>query len=159
MRQYTPRNGPPHDWNVPLKYTITTQAAAFSDLHPSGRRGYNMQELAQLAGFPWWRLFAPNTTMTDLRKMIGNAVPCEMIKDQYLQIHKSLDKGDLQMAKWLDMANDVADRRYLPHPLIELDAEDDVEMIETFRTPRRSRRVVVVDLDDDTESERIIIDG
>nr|POE59246.1 modification methylase ngomiv [Quercus suber] len=169
MQQHTARRGLPHDWNVPLKFTITTGCSALNDLHPSGLRGYTMQELAQLAGFPWWRLFAEGTTMTDLRRMIGNAVPCEMIKDQYLQIHKSLDEGDAEMARWLGTANTVdatrttSSRGHMYHSPIELDADHDIEMLDTAPPPSYPRRDalrsrVIIDVDSEIEPEYIIVD-
>ncbi|KAK4947213.1 hypothetical protein LTR10_013985 [Elasticomyces elasticus] len=61
---------------------------------------FTMQELAILAGFPWWRKFAV-ACMTKLREIIGNAVPAGLAADMYEMVHRSLDQGEEEMAQWL----------------------------------------------------------
>ncbi|KAK5687630.1 hypothetical protein LTS10_001770 [Elasticomyces elasticus] len=90
---------PRYDDDMPLNYTITCSGGE-GDIHPNGERSFTGQELAVLAGFPWWRRFA-NASMTKLREIIGNAVPVGLAMDLYEMVHKSLDLGEQEMAQWL----------------------------------------------------------
>ncbi|KAK4892721.1 hypothetical protein LTR27_008820 [Elasticomyces elasticus] len=90
---------PRYDDDITLNYTITCSVGE-GDIHPSGERSFTGQELAVLAGFPWWRRFA-NASMTKLREIIGNAVPVGLAMDLYEMVHKSLDLGEEEMAQWL----------------------------------------------------------
>ncbi|KAK3627249.1 hypothetical protein LTR56_019349 [Elasticomyces elasticus] len=87
------------DYDIPLPYTITCDGGD-GDIHPCGWRSFIMQELAMLAGFPWWRKFAV-ACMTRLRVIIGNAVPAGLAADIYEMVHRSIDLGEEEMAQWL----------------------------------------------------------
>ncbi|KAK5131724.1 hypothetical protein LTR08_000613 [Meristemomyces frigidus] len=99
LLRFTPKVGVKWDPNSQLSHTITC-SGGLADTHPSGTRTHDMQELAQLAGFPPDRKFA-QATMTQLREMIGNAVPSGLALDVYREVHKSLDNGDAEMISWL----------------------------------------------------------
>ncbi|KAK5705322.1 hypothetical protein LTR97_002440 [Elasticomyces elasticus] len=90
---------PRYDDDVTLNYTITCSGGE-GDIHPGGERSFTGQELAVLAGFPWWRRFAI-ASMTKLREIIGNVVPVGLAMDLYYMVHKSLDEGEEEMAQWL----------------------------------------------------------
>ncbi|KAK5690693.1 hypothetical protein LTR17_025865 [Elasticomyces elasticus] len=100
MQQHSIKNKPPLlDDNITLPYTILCKSGKH-DVYKSGQRSHNMQELAMLAGFPWWRKFAP-ASMTALRRQIGDAVPVGLATDSYKMVHGTLDWGEEEMAQWL----------------------------------------------------------
>ncbi|KAK0941531.1 hypothetical protein LTR29_006910 [Friedmanniomyces endolithicus] len=99
MQRHSIKDEPSYDDDITLPYTIVCKSSK-GDLHPSGKRSFNMQELAMLAGFPRRRKFAP-ACMTALREIIGNAVPVGLAKDLYKMVHKDLDEGETEMGRWL----------------------------------------------------------
>ncbi|KAK3074459.1 hypothetical protein LTR53_003067 [Teratosphaeriaceae sp. CCFEE 6253] len=99
MRQSTPKDLPAYDPHQVHPHTITCDGGK-DDLYPSGKRSFNMQELALLLGFPLWRRFA-KATKTALRTMIGNAVPVALATSLYKMVHKGLDDGEAEMVQWL----------------------------------------------------------
>ncbi|KAK5128983.1 hypothetical protein LTR85_000316 [Meristemomyces frigidus] len=141
MLQYTLKNEQPWDPNTQVKYTITCDGGK-GDLHPSGQRTHDMQELAQLAGFPPERKFAA-ATMTSLREQIGNAVPACLAYDVYCMVHKALDQGETEMMLWLTGANEVKkegteEKKEKKRDVIVLDDdEEDLVMVD--------KEVIVID--------------
>lgn len=99
MLQYSVKAGEAYDPNQVLSCTITCNGGD-ADIHPSGMRSFDCQELAMLASLPAWRKFAP-APMTKLREMIGNMVPSTLGYDMYKMVHKCLDEGEVEMAMWL----------------------------------------------------------
>ncbi|KAK1089411.1 hypothetical protein LTR33_000071 [Friedmanniomyces endolithicus] len=99
MLRHTVEDESSYDDDITLPYTIVCKSGK-GDVHPSGKRSFNMQELAMLAGFPRRRRFAP-ACMTALREIIGNAVPVGLAKDLYKMVHKGLDNGEAEMGQWL----------------------------------------------------------
>ncbi|KAK3074678.1 hypothetical protein LTR53_002685 [Teratosphaeriaceae sp. CCFEE 6253] len=102
MRQSTPKDLPAYDPRQVHPHTITCDGGQ-GDLYPSGKRSFNMQELALLLGFPLWRRFA-KATKTALRTMIGNAVPVALATSLYKMVHKGLDDGEAELVQWLSEA-------------------------------------------------------
>lgn len=99
MEQSTPKdNLRPYDAKIQLKGCITTGGGA-SDLHPNGRRTFNMAELALLQGFPPDHKFAPDTK-TSIRKQIGNAVPSVVAKKLFEEVKKSMEAEDVVAAAY-----------------------------------------------------------
>lgn len=98
MKQFTPKSQHSYNRHVPLRGLITTSGGD-SDLHPTGTRSFNVQELALLQGFSIGHQFA-RATKTDLRKMIGNAVPTVFAEQLFTQIRKSLEESDRVGALW-----------------------------------------------------------
>jgi len=101
LRQYTSKNEPSYDPNVPLKQCITCSGGK-SDLHPSGKRSFKLYELAALQGFlPKHRFFGNKRgSMGQIRTQIGNAVPSMFAKQLFEHIIKSLEKSDRKRAAW-----------------------------------------------------------
>lgn len=104
MKQFTPKNKEPYDDNRPLKGCITTSGGE-ADLHPSGKRSFNLQELAQLAGFPAKHKFVGNKT--SIRRQIGNAVPANAATPFFKEIDKCLNEFDKEVAAWKEQEQDI----------------------------------------------------
>ena len=99
MQQYSPKpHGQAYNPNQPLAQAITT-GGGLSDTHPNGDRTFNMQELAQLGGFPPTHKFG-NTNKTSIRKQIGNAVPSCFAEVLFKEITASLRKSDRRAAAY-----------------------------------------------------------
>ena len=97
MHASTKKNEAPYNDNKPLGQCITTDGGK-GDLHPNGKRSFNLQELACLAGFPAsYRFFGG---MGSIRKQVGNAVPACFAKVLFQEIIKTLKKSDQADAEW-----------------------------------------------------------
>ncbi|KAK3673106.1 hypothetical protein LTR78_006946 [Recurvomyces mirabilis] len=99
MQVYTERAGPSYDPNIQLRGAITCSGGE-GDLHPTGKRGFRVQEFALLMGLPATYKFC-QAGITALKRLIGNMVPMETAKDIFTEIKKSLKHGDQQMTVWL----------------------------------------------------------
>lgn len=97
MLVHTPKNEEAYDDRVQLSGAITCGGGA-ANLHPSGLRSFNLQELAALQGFPPDHQFVGNTT--NIKKQIGNAVPSVFAKQLYQHIIRSLRESDRKNAAW-----------------------------------------------------------
>ncbi|KAK3684707.1 hypothetical protein LTR37_020001 [Vermiconidia calcicola] len=97
MRASIPRDGKPYDDREPLKQCITTSGGE-SNLHPKGKRTFNLQELACLAGFPLIHRFFG--TEGSIKRQIGNAVPACVGKAIFEQIIKTMRQTDKEIAAW-----------------------------------------------------------
>ena len=97
MRASTPKDSAPYDDNQPLQKCITTDGGQ-SNTHPSGKRTFNLQELACLAGFSTSHRFSG--CMTSIRKQIGNAVPACFAKTLFKEIIGCLEETDRMDAEW-----------------------------------------------------------
>ncbi|KAK0967421.1 hypothetical protein LTR91_017146 [Friedmanniomyces endolithicus] len=134
MLRHSIKDDPSYDDNFTLPYTIVCKSSE-GGLHPSGKRSFNMQELAMLAGFPRRRKFAP-VCMTALREIIGNAVPDGLAKDLYKMVHKGLDEGEAEMGRWLvevgALTNEDVERvmRSKKPETIDLSMKSEVELMQ-----------------------------
>lgn len=81
----------PYDANQPLKGAITCNGGKHN-LHPSGERPFNNQELALLQGFTTKHRFAGSKG--SIMKQLGNAVPGIAITPFFKQAVKALKKFD-----------------------------------------------------------------
>lgn len=97
MRAFTANFAAPYDANQPLHSCITTNGGQ-SDVHPSGRRSFNLQELACLAGFPQSHAF--HGCKTSIRRQIGNAVPPPVAKAIFKQVIQTMRETDSVEAEW-----------------------------------------------------------
>lgn len=97
MRDFTVKVAAPYDVNQPLRGCITTNGGE-SDVHPSGRRSFNLQELACLAGFPQSHAF--KGCKTSIRRQIGNAVPPPVAKAVFKQVIETMRQTDNIEAVW-----------------------------------------------------------
>ena len=68
------------------------------NVHPSGKRSFNLQELAALQGFPPNHSFFGNAT--SIRKQVGNAVPPVFAKKLFRHLTKSLEASDRELAAY-----------------------------------------------------------
>ncbi|KAF2160114.1 hypothetical protein M409DRAFT_70648 [Zasmidium cellare ATCC 36951] len=91
MQQHTKKDAAPYNPNRVLRAAITCDGGQ-GDVHPSGKRSFNMQELASLAGFPPRHQFTGFKTA--IRKQIGNAVPSMVAKSIFQDIEKSMRQAD-----------------------------------------------------------------
>ncbi|KAK3708012.1 hypothetical protein LTR37_011705 [Vermiconidia calcicola] len=97
MRSSIPRDGKAYNDRGPLKQCITTSGGE-SNLHPKGKRTFNLQELACLAGFPpTHRFFGSEGS---IKRQIGNAVPACVAKAIFEQIIKTMRQTDKEIAAW-----------------------------------------------------------
>lgn len=87
----TPKNFMPYNPDRPLQAAITCDGGE-GNLHPSGKRPFNNQELAQLQGFPANHTFVGRKR--SIMKQIGNAVPGKAATPFFREIMKSLKKFD-----------------------------------------------------------------
>jgi DNA (cytosine-5)-methyltransferase 1 len=83
--------------NIPLRAAITCSGGT-ANLHPSGRRTFNLFELAALQSFPPRHKFFG--TQGSIKKQIGNAVPAVFAKTLFSQIIKSLERSDRRIARY-----------------------------------------------------------
>ncbi|KAK4548173.1 hypothetical protein LTR36_010042 [Oleoguttula mirabilis] len=140
MLQSSPKNELPWNPNTQLGYTITCNGGQ-GDVHPSGLSTFDMQELAQMAGFPPERKFA-QAGKTKLRELIGNAVPSGLAYDIYGEVHKALDQGEVDMFAWLAGGSAAKkevekERGGRKKEVIVLDDEEDAVVVE--------KKVIVID--------------
>jgi DNA (cytosine-5)-methyltransferase 1 len=96
----------PYDPNQPLKRAITCDGGE-SNVHPSGRRTFNGQELALLQGFLNTHQFAG--TAGSIKKQIGNAVPSCFAKTLFEGIISSLRKSDRKARNYKPELVDLLD--------------------------------------------------
>jgi hypothetical protein len=75
----------------PLTRAIMT-GGTDDDLHPDGHRGFNLQELALLAGFLATHKFCG--TASAIKRQVGNAVPSCVAKAIFQSVIKSLKETD-----------------------------------------------------------------
>ena len=106
MAEFTAKDERPYDDRRPLKGCITTSGGD-ADIHPSGDRSFNMQELAQLAGFPAKHKFVG--CKTSIRKQIGNAVPANPATPFFEEIVESLKEFDKEVAAWKGEEQDIVE--------------------------------------------------
>ena len=93
MQNHTTKaGGTPYSPHQSLRSCITTNGGE-SDLHPNGKRSFNLQELALCQGFLPGHRFAPGGLGT-IRKQIGNAVPSCMAKAIFDEVVRTLRKSD-----------------------------------------------------------------
>jgi len=97
MRESNQVNMPGYDSNLPLRRCITCDGGQ-SNLHPSGRRTFELCELAALQAFLPTHRFAGGKTA--ILKQIGNAVPSCFGKILFEHITKSLRESDRKLALW-----------------------------------------------------------
>ena len=97
MRLFLERNKPGYDANKPLRCCITGSGGE-SNLHPCGKRTFELCELAALQAFLATHRFAGGKT--DILKQIGNAVPSCFGKILFEHITKSLRESDRKIALW-----------------------------------------------------------
>lgn len=98
MQAFTAKNEAPYDGNQPLRSCITTGGGE-GDLHPSGERSFNLQELAVLQSFAPTYRFAPSNK-TSIRRQIGNAVPSCLAEALFKSIIETLKISDQLTAEW-----------------------------------------------------------
>lgn len=97
MAESTPKNNKaPYMANQALRACITTSGGD-GDLHPSGKRSFNLQELAQMGGFPARHKFVGNKT--SIRRQIGNAVPATAATAFFEEVVKSVQQFDQEIAE------------------------------------------------------------
>ena len=106
MLAFTKKSEQPYNDNQPLRQCITGSGGE-GNLHPSGKRSFNLQELACLAGFPATYRFFGN--MTSIKKQIGNAVPACFAKVLFEEIVATLKKSDQEDAEWKPEIIDIDD--------------------------------------------------
>ena len=85
-----------------FRYTVCTQGIRDERTkmvlgHPSGKRYLTTCELAAIQGIPWQHTF-PSSSMTTVRRLIGNAYPSSMAQVIFKIIRKSLEKTDAESA-------------------------------------------------------------
>jgi DNA (cytosine-5)-methyltransferase 1 len=85
----------PYNDDRPLKGAITCNGGE-NNLHPSGLRPFNCQELAQLQGFSKSHEFFGNKS--SIMKQIGNAVPGKAATPFFKEIVKSLKVFDEEVS-------------------------------------------------------------
>ena len=95
MHESSQMNKPRYDDNAPLRRCITCDGGE-SNLHPSGKRTFELCELAALQAFLPTHQFAG--TKTNIIKQIGNAVPSCFGKILFEHITKSLRESDRKLA-------------------------------------------------------------
>jgi DNA (cytosine-5)-methyltransferase 1 len=93
----TPKNKQPYRADVPLNNCITCNGGK-SDLHPSGKRSFDMVELAAAQEFPPGHLFSGG--MTNIRRQIGNAMPPSFAKKLFQCVIRSLQESDRRREMW-----------------------------------------------------------
>lgn len=97
MRSSRPRDGIAYNADAPLKGLITCDGGV-GNLHPSGRRTFELCELAALQSFLATHQFSGGKTA--ILKQIGNAVPSCFAKTLFEHITASLRETDRQLAAY-----------------------------------------------------------
>lgn len=141
MKQHSRKEGPRYDGNLPLKQLITTNGGE-GDLHPRGHRGFTCQEFALLMGFPTTFKF-PDTTMGNIKRMCGNAVPVETAKDMFRSVIPSLRDSDREMRAWLGVAEEAA----------EIEEVEEDTFLTASGSKRKQREDDIVALSESSASE------
>jgi DNA (cytosine-5)-methyltransferase 1 len=93
------RNAMPYNANRPLQGAITTNGGE-ANLHPNGERPFNLQELAQLQGFPASHIFVGRKR--SIMRQIGNAVPGKAVTPYFREIKKCLEEFDEEVDEYLN---------------------------------------------------------
>ena len=104
MRESNKKDMPVYNDNLPLRQCITSSGGG-GNLHPSGKRTFEICELAALQAFLPSHRFAG--TKTAILKQIGNAVPSCFAEILFEHITKSLRKSDRKLALWNPEAETV----------------------------------------------------
>jgi DNA (cytosine-5)-methyltransferase 1 len=95
------RNYKSYDPSVPLRGCITSGGVAKKSgngYHPSGRRDFNLQEMAQMQGFRAEHRFYGG--VTSIRKQIGNAYPSLVAEVVFRGVIKALEERDQKIEEW-----------------------------------------------------------
>ncbi|SMR53321.1 unnamed protein product [Zymoseptoria tritici ST99CH_3D1] len=109
------RTLPAFDPDQPLRGCITSGGGkSKNNYHPSGRRDFNLQELAQLQGFSADHRFYGG--VTSVRKQIGNAVPPVFAAKLFKGIVPALEETDRKMEAWAQVIELRAELRLRDPP-------------------------------------------
>lgn len=87
----------PSNGDRPLRGAITCNGGA-KNLHPSGERSFNLQELSQLQGFPPDHGFVGSKT--SILRQIGNAVPAGPASPYFKNIKNTVDESKEEVMRY-----------------------------------------------------------
>jgi DNA (cytosine-5)-methyltransferase 1 len=104
MRASIPRNEPAYKDDVPLRRLITCDGGN-GNLHPTGKRTFELCELAALQAFLPSHQFAGGKTA--ILKQIGNAVPSCFAKILFEHVTASLKETDRKIVAWKEEIIDL----------------------------------------------------